>query len=146
MNVIADHRESTALHATMLCFEEFFETILEQLLVFHVISFVLFHVGFIFEGIFAATAVKVSCALAIKNAVLHQTLFCRSISLKAFLVNCRIFAMVIRVHLYITCADVCLITSILNAMVMRLFSIMLTIAKLNCTIVRRGETQKTVAK
>lgn len=74
-------------------------------------------------------------ALTIEDTMLHQALLCRSISLEAFLINSRILAMIVRMHLNVTGRDVSLITFVLNAMVVRLFSIVLTVAKLNRAVV-----------
>lgn len=89
---------------------------------------------------------KMCRALAVEDAMLNQALFCRTIPMKALLIDLRVFAMVIRMHLHVTRTDVGLITSILNAVVVRLLAIMLTIAKLNGTIIGRCETQEAVTK
>lgn len=54
-----------------------------------------------------------------------------------FLHDSRIFPMIIRMHLYIAGADVDLITFALQAMVVRLFAVMLALAKLDGTVVGR---------
>jgi hypothetical protein len=48
------------------------------------------------------------------------------------------------VHLDITRAYVGFITFVLNAMIVRLFSVVLAITKLDCAVVRRCESQETV--
>jgi hypothetical protein len=87
---------------------------------------------------------EVCRTLAIKYAMLHHTLFSGTIAMKALVIYCRVLAMIVGVHLNITRAYVRLITSILYAMIVRLLTIMLAIAKLYGAIVRRGETQETM--
>ena len=49
--------------------------------------FELTHISFIFESIFAATTMKVSSALSIKDAMLHGTFFGSSVSLKSVVID-----------------------------------------------------------
>lgn len=81
-------------------------------------------------------------ALTVEDAMLYQALLCRSISLKTFLINRGILAMVIRVHLNVARADVCFVTFILNAVIVSLLSIVLAESKLNRAIVDGSETKK----
>lgn len=74
-------------------------------------------------------------ALSIKDAVLNHALLSGSVPLETFLVNRGILSMVIRVHLHVACTDVCFITFILNAVIVRLLAVVLTVAELNCAIV-----------
>ena len=78
---------------------------------------------------------KVSCALSIEDTVLHHTLFSRTISLKSFLIDCRVFAVIVRMHLNVARADVGFITFVLDAVVVSLLAIVLTIAELNRAVV-----------
>lgn len=86
---------------------------------------------------------KVRGTLTVEDTVLHHTLLCRSISLETFLIDCRVLAMIVRVHLNVARADVSLIALVLNAMIMRLLTIVLTETELNCAIVNRSEAEKT---
>lgn len=75
-------------------------------------------------------------ALPVKDAVLHHALFSRSVPLKALLIDRRVLSMVVRMHLHITGANVGLITFVLYAVIMRLLSVVLTVAELNGAVVR----------
>lgn len=59
-----------------------------------------------------------------------------------FLIDGRILSMIIRVHLHVTSADVSLVALILDTVVMGLFPIVLTVAKLNSAVIGWRETQK----
>jgi hypothetical protein len=74
-------------------------------------------------------------ALAVEDAVLHQTLLRCPIALKTFLINCGVLAVIVRVHLNVTRANVGFITFVLNAVIVRLLSVVLAEAKLNGAIV-----------
>jgi hypothetical protein len=54
--------------------------------------------------------------------------------------------MIISVHLDITRTDISLITLILNAVIMSLFPIVLTIPKLDTAVIRRSESQESVVQ
>lgn len=70
-------------------------------------------------------------------------IFFRSIFLNLPLFNnSRVLPMVIGMHLYIAGANVHLITFALQAMIMCLLAIVLTLAKLYGTIIRRRESQE----
>jgi hypothetical protein len=100
------------------------------------------HVRFVLERVFASAAVEMGRALPVEDAMLHQALLRRPIPLETFLIDRRVFAVIIRMHLHITSADVGFITFVLYAVVMRLLSVVLTVAKLDCAIVRRCEPEK----
>lgn len=101
------------------------------------------HVSFVLKSVFTSPTMKVRRALAIEDAMLHHALLGGSVPLKALLVDRRIFAMVVRVHLNVARADVSLVAFVLNAVIVRLLAVMLAVAELNRAIVRRSETQKT---
>lgn len=160
VNVVADHCEPATINATWFGLQELLKTIFQQLFVFHVISFMFFcgkfqtcylakfqsdcfqltHVSFVLESVFASSTVEVRGTLTVEDAVLNQTLFSRSISLETLLIDCWIFAMIVWVHLNVTCTDICLVAFILDAVIVGLLSIVLTVAKLNCAIVRWRES------
>lgn len=72
---------------------------------------------------------KMGGSLTGKITIGNATLFGGPISLKALLYDGRIFSMIIGMHLYVTRTDVHFITIGLQAMVMRLLAIMLTLVR-----------------
>lgn len=102
------------------------------------------HIGFILESIFTPPTMEMRRTLTVEDAVLHEAFLCRAISLKALLVDCRVLAVVVRMHLNVACADVSLITFILNAVIVCLLPVVLAIAELNCAIVRGCEAQESM--
>jgi hypothetical protein len=104
------------------------------------------HVCFVLESIFASTTVKMCRTLSVEDTMLNETFFRGSISLKSLLINCRVFPMVIWMHLNIACWDVNLVAFILDTMVMRLFAIMLTITVLYGAIIWWCESQKSMTE
>lgn len=71
------------------------------------------HVSFIFERIVArwSNAMKMCCSLSIKSAIISGTIFGCSETLETFLHDCRIFPMVICMHLDIRRAYVDFVAS-----------------------------------
>lgn len=88
------------------------------------------HISLIFESVTTvrSTAVKVRGALTLEGAIGRDAVFGCSESLKAFLNDGRVLAMVIGMHLHIRRGYVNLVTILMNAVIMCLFAIVRTIA------------------
>ena len=73
------------------------------------------HVGFVFEGVVArrSSAMEMSGALTIEGAVSRGAILSGPKTLEAFLNDCRVFAMVISMHLNVRCANVHFVAVIL---------------------------------
>jgi len=127
VDVIVTSGEFTTQEPAWFMFHKLLEPIFVQLLIFHVVVFVLFHICLVLEGKLTRRpiAMEMSRSLTSVQTVRRMTIFGTSKTEKSFPLDGIVFPVVIEVHLNIGCAYVNLVTALtLDAVVMGLFLVM----------------------
>lgn len=112
VNMIDSLGESAVVKSARVLFHKLFESVLVELLVFHVEILVFLHIGLVLEGKLAATSIAMEMGgfLAAKGAVVRSTIFAASESEESLALDGIVFPMVIKVHLNVRSGDVHLVT------------------------------------